>query len=357
MKTGMIFTSAAIQEMSRGDVKSVIGNEKYKAIRSQDSHPLFVALGLAHEGKSYGRIIGRRGTERGAEKIWPRSRIHELINLINRVVNPGHWTPANKDSGPLGIPLYLFHNKDNSPRSPVGRLVAAVTRNISGRAHALGIGYITDPGVREKIKAGELDTCSIEAELEFRSQASDSGPKQWIVNAVKSITGVALGSRAFQNPGFAGAGILAAVQEFNQGTEDSGEDIRVVELEKSLRQRDEEIRNLEAEVQRFKSEADSNRKAEEVVQIAKKYIEGRNLSGPERSFILDDLKELSHYFGKDDGKLEEKVVGRVKSQLERVEQMRRCYNSSVSIPAPPERGSGNTRGKHGIDGNPLIPRN
>jgi hypothetical protein len=364
MKTGLTFTHASIQEMAQGEVKALISDHLYNAVKEADPHPLFVALSLAHEGKSYGRIIGRRGADMGAEKIWPRSRIHELVKLINKAINPRYTTNTKRApaQGTSGIPLYLFHNRDNSPRKPVGRILTAISRHIRGKVHAVGLAYITEQEVKKKIRKGELDTCSIEAELEFQSSTSKSAGREWIVNAVKKITGIALGSKAFQKPGFAEAGILAAVQEFDDEIEDTRENQKDMdgmgtsELNRKLQDREEKIRNMEAEMQRLKEDVELNRKKEKIVELAGKYIDGTNLSPMERSFLMEDLKELSHSFDAGSTDFEKQLANRVRQKLERIDQLRRYYNATVLIPAPPEGGPANQAQDQRILSNPLIPR-
>ncbi|GEM_PF-1519009 len=363
MRTGATFTSAAIQEMASGEVRALIGDDRYQAIKAKDPHPLFVALTMAHEGKSFGRILGRRGAKQGAEKIWPRSRIHELVQRINTTLNSMSLSAENKGQGisASGVPVYLFHNQDNSPRNPVGRVIAAVSRYVRGKVHAIGIAYISDPEARKGIRNRELDTCSIEAELEFQrsssnSDTADSPGRAWIVNAVQKITGLALGSKALQSPGFADAGILAAVQEFDADTDTSNEKGQVLDLEERLIEREREIQNLELEVQRLRQDAETNRKTAKMVELGEKYLDRANLSQTERSFLMDEIQDMAHSFGESNEEFEAQVASRLKQQLKRLEKMRRYYSSTSSIPAPPERGSESLSGDQGILSNPLIPR-
>jgi hypothetical protein len=369
MRTGATFTSAAIstgsvgQEMASGEVQALIGEERYQAVKAKDPHPLFVALTMAHEGKSFGRILGRRGADQGVEKIWPRSRIHELVQRINATLNSRSLLAESKrqaQSG-SGIPVYLFHNQDNSPRHPVGRVIAAVSRYIRGKVHAIGIAYISDLDARERIRNRELDTCSIEAELEFQRSSSpsdhaDSPGRAWIVNAVRKISGLALGSRALQSPGFADAGILATVQEFDADTDSYNEKVQVLDLEKRLMEREKEIRNLEAEVQCLRQDAEANRTTAKVMELGEKYLEGTSLSQTEKSFLMNEIQEMAHSFGASNEELEAQLASHIKQQIKRLEKMRRYYSSTISIPAPPERGSEDLSGDQGILSNPLIPR-
>ena len=95
----------------------------------------------------------------------------------------------------------------------MGEIVAAAERWARGVMGAAGVAYIHDPEAKEWIRKGRLDTCSIEAEIEcLRPKGAADEP--WIVSAVRKVTGVALGDSMIARPGFAGASILAVVEEF-----------------------------------------------------------------------------------------------------------------------------------------------
>lgn len=237
MNSEKVYLCAPVQEMARDEVRALIGEERYQAIKAHDPHPCFVALTAGHEGESRGRILSRgagfKHVPRGTKKRWSAERIRELAR---------HLAQA---------PVYLFHNADNSPRRKVGEIVTATVRRLKGRLHALAVAYIADPEARERIRLGELDTCSIEAELEFsRRRKAES----WLVEAVRRVTGLALGSRAFASPGFPGAGLLAVVQEFEPVDPEKEE--RMPSLENQLQQRDQRIQELEAELAQLKQPTD-----------------------------------------------------------------------------------------------------
>lgn len=250
MNPEKIYLRAPLQELAPEEVKTLLGGERYQAIRARDPHPCFIVLSAAHEGESRGKILGGRvGANPGApaesRKHWRAERIRELVR---------HLTQA---------PVYLFHNRDNSPRPPVGEIVAAALRRLQGRLHALAVAYIADPGVRRRIRAGELDTCSIEAELEF-SRREKTEP--WVVSAVRRVTGLALGSRQWAEPGFPGAGLLAVVQEFEPV------DPRAEGQKNSPRNRgrrgEGRLRRLERELAEIKQQLDAARISEQAAKIA-----------------------------------------------------------------------------------------
>jgi hypothetical protein len=241
-----IYLAAPIQEMAAEAVKELIGEARYRAIKAQDPHPLFVTFSAGHEGESRGRIIARAaGFKPEAQpKRWSAERIRELARRLAKA------------------PVYLFHNADNSPRRRIGEIVTAAARSLKGRLHAVGVAYIADPGAREQIRSGELDTCSIEAELEF-SRERRAG--SWLVDAVRKVTGLALGSRATATPGFPGAGLLAVVQEFEPEEKEAEKEIS--RLQGEIKDREERIGQLEAEVGRLQSTGEPGQLAAAVAKL------------------------------------------------------------------------------------------
>ena len=267
MKPEKVYLCAPVQEMARDEVRALIGEDRYQAIKARDPHPFFVALTAGHEGESRGRILtGGHRLETGAtetgdhrlktcatSKSWSAERIRELARHLRQA------------------PVYLFHNSDNSPRRPVGEIVAATARRLKGRLHALAVAYIADPTARGRIRSGELDTCSIEAELEFsRRRKTES----WLVEAVRRVSGLALGSRALASPGFPGAGLLAVVQEFEGEKKES--------LEDQLQQRDQRLEKLEAELKQLKQQTDPARVSEQVARLVAEQVQKALESAPGR---------------------------------------------------------------------------
>ena len=178
----LILARAKIEEMSAEEVKQRIGEARHQAISRRDPHPMFVELIAGHEGWSTGRMSAGSGEGKPARKLWTRERIRELVERMKG-----------------GAPVYLFHSPQR-PRPPAGELLAAAERWLSGRLSAWGVAYISDPEARRKIRSGELDACSIEAEIEcHRSPNQPSG--SWVVNAVRKVTGLALGSSRLARPG------------------------------------------------------------------------------------------------------------------------------------------------------------
>ena len=230
------------------EVKTLIGEARYQAIKVKDPHPFFVAFTAGHEGESRGKVLdGVSGPQPAAQptrKRWSAERVRELAQRLAQA------------------PVYLFHNADNSPRRKIGEIIATMARRLRGRLHVLGVAYIEDAEARERIRQGELDTCSIEAELEFsRRDRAES----WVVQAVRKVTGLALGSRTAATPGFSGAGLLAVVQEFEPVETEGEEEVR--RFEDEIKSRDERIRQLEAEIARLTRPAEPAKLSEAMEKL------------------------------------------------------------------------------------------
>ena len=181
--------SARVAEMSAAEVAAAVGAEALAAVRREDDRPMFVELIAAHEGVSTGALAG---SGRPAIKIWSRERGSELAARL---------AP--------GVPVFAGHG--GTGRRPVGRMLAAAGRMISGALAAAGVAWISDPAAKARLRSGELDTCSIEAEVELHRVPGD---EHWVVGAVRRVTGVALGDRRRERPGFAGATVLRVIEEF-----------------------------------------------------------------------------------------------------------------------------------------------
>ena len=191
---------ARIEEMSVERARERIGEAAYVGIRREDAHPMFVELLAGHEGWSCGQVVrGSRG--RPARKRWSRERIVELAAGLG-----------------LGAPVYAGHARPGARRRAVGRMVSAAERWFRGVMGAAGIAYIADAETRSRVRSGELNTCSIEAEVELhRGPSEEEGT--WVVDAVRKVTGVALGDARRSRPGFPGAALLAVVEEFAEEPE------------------------------------------------------------------------------------------------------------------------------------------
>jgi len=327
----LVLKSGKIQEMSAAQVEELIGREQYHLIKKRDAHPFFVELLVAHEGVSRGKILN--GCLNGsARKFWSAERIQELVSKLSR----GR------------VPVYLFHNSDNKPRQRVGEILSAYAGKIQGAVSALALGYIWDGQVKEKIKKGELDTCSLEAELVFEERKVERGVGapgiyDWIVNAIEKVSGVALGSRGVAKPGFAGASVLAQVEEF-----ESDLNVNSSELEQRLREKEQELADLKEELAGYKKERENAERRQRFKEILERNLRGRNLRREEERHLEDEVGERIEL--KDIGleELEDAVKEEMDKELIRLAELKRAYQRAEGVKVALEKE------KH-KSGNPLIP--
>jgi len=331
----LILKRARIQELAREEVKRIIGEEHYQKIKSVDPHPFFVELLVAHEGISKGKILDG-GLNGSTKKLWSKERIKELAKKLNA-------------SGPEGamVPVYLFHDPLNRARSKVGEIVRAVVKRIKDKLSVLALAYISDPKIREQIRKGELDTCSLEAELVFERRENSVREKigvvDWVVNAIEKVTGVALGSRRFCSPGFSEAMVLAQVEEFE-------EDFLGAEgIKQELWEKEREIEELRQELARYKEEKEKEERRRRVEELVGQALVKRNLKAEEQRLVIGLVSERVELKKPGKEELELEVQKELEKELARLNSIRRIYQKSGQVISPlePESSSGK---------NPLIPR-
>ena len=199
--------SAKIQEMPEEQVQLHIGADRLQAIRDEDPHPLFIGLDVGYEGVSGGEVMGK-GTQ---EKHWQEPQVKELARKLN---------------GP-DVGLFDQHKKPGSSRAQVGEVVSGFSAEEDSLIHAYGVAYVKDAPTREKIQRGDLDICSVEADVVFELGEDDT----WVVAQVDKCTGVMIGNGKFQRPGFRKAGIVAVIQEL-EDNEKEGEEMNLIDLMK-----------------------------------------------------------------------------------------------------------------------------
>lgn len=326
----LVLILSRLEEMSGEDAVGRIGSARYRLIREQDPHPMFVTLLAGHEGWSSGKLLTGSRQGRKARKRWTRSVISQLADRLR-----------------AGAPVFLFHSDSKGARRPVGEIIGAAERWVKGVLNAAGLAYISDPDTRQRIKTGELDTCSIEAEVECRRdpQAPSDG---WIVDAVRKVTGIALGDSRVVKPGFPGATLLAAVEEFEtDGGNALPETEEITGLEARLKAKDEELKSLSAELADFKAREQESRRSQEAAARAEKILAGRNVSDAERSIILDEIKKRPPV-GSD---LESAIGARVEEELKKISRLRELW-AKERVAAPPEKPNDHDP----VKSNPLIPR-
>jgi hypothetical protein len=360
---GMVLILAGIDEMSAGEVQDRIGESRYQAIRGRDRHPMFVELLAGHEGYSTGKLGAGTGRKRPARKKWARERMSELVTRLRD-----------------GVPVFPCHSQTGKPRRPVGEIICAAERWVKGMLGATGIAYISDPAIKQKIRSGELDTCSIEAEVECHRE-TQTQDDAWMVDAVRTVTGIALGNSRLHKPGFPGAALLAAVEEFedinpeNPGRRNSPDarpsEIfdremllddpvvtqmisdcrerdaqRIQDLAMRLEAKDKKIRELSGDLERHKAGEKKRTQAVLSEEVARKILADRNATAEERRIVLDEVRKMPPT---DEG-LEKEVVARVERELEKMDRLKKLW-SKERIATPPEIADPGNPAGH----NPLIP--
>ena len=170
--------------MSQADILDHIPTSAYMRIKEKDAHPEFRAYVIGEEGESTGKLIGIGSVV----KRWARSAIQKLHEKIQ-----------------FGMKAYHEHNQDNSHagRKPVGETVGKFLREIGGKLQTILISYIYPEYRREP-----LDAASIEADIELKSTQNGHDVD------VLDVTGVAFGDSKKFKPGFANAGLIMSLQEF-----------------------------------------------------------------------------------------------------------------------------------------------
>jgi hypothetical protein len=183
---------ARLQYMSSREILNYIEDEKMRAIKREDSTPLFRAYVIGQEGTAKGYLIGVGNVV----KRWFQSAIEKLADKLK----PG---------------LKLFHQhgdetNEHGGRVEIGEVVGRTIKRIADKVSAVMIAYI-----KPEFRYIPLDVASIEADTEM----TDDGDFD-----VKEITGIALGNSAVNKPGFPGATLLAQIQAFAKShVRDGGE--------------------------------------------------------------------------------------------------------------------------------------
>ena len=321
----IVFQKTRARELDIERVRELIGKEAYQSIKQKDLHPFFVELLIAYEGISRGKILGS-GLNRPVRKFWSRARIKELVEKLK--------------SG--SVPVYLFHSSDYFPRRKVGEVLTARVEEFKGRLNALALVYVSDLEVRALLRRGELDTCSLEAELVFEKSEKRKGLVQWLVNAVEKVSGVALGSRALTKPGFAGARVLALAEEFEEEFFPPQR-----ELEQALREKEEELSRLREELARYQREKEEAQRQQKVNQLVEEYLKTRSLSPKEKKIVQEAVCERVQLKSSAETPLEQSVEKELERELARLAELRQIYQKP--IPSPPEP-------ENPYLENPLIPK-
>ncbi|MFO8056110.1 MAG: hypothetical protein R6V10_02290 [bacterium] len=350
METIRIITT--VEEMSAGQVMERIGKRAYEALRRNDPRPMFVELLAGHEGWSTGNMVtGSR--KKKTRKFWSKEKIIELAQRLSP-----------------GVPLYLSHERPGTERAKVGEIKAAWQSKKGRKAGASALAHITDPAVKNSIREGQLDTCSIEAEVVCkRDQGLEND--SWLVSAINKVTGVALGKKSQSRPGFPAAAVLAMVEEFENDepqepsqpdqereshcpdsnpselfSKDTLENDPVVkEIITSRRHEDEErIHELSRKIEDYEAKANQETAASRAEDVARRELAGSSLRESEKDIILDELRRRPPENTRD---LEAKVKSRIETEVEKMKKLRKLWSREF-IPSPPEK-------EKPKPANPLIP--
>lgn len=193
---------AQVREMANSAVTALLGQSVYDRLTAGDDAPFFVEMTVAHEGTSTGEVQGFGAMV----KEWGKRVIRALVSAFN----PAGRVPARIFDG-----VEHWHGNEGG-RVAVGEIAhsRAVERN--GRTEAQVVGYVFPafPDVREAVRAGERDCCSIEADVVLSADAA-----RVVVEDVERASAVVLGHTSRQTPGFEGS-TVRALSEF--GPVDAG---------------------------------------------------------------------------------------------------------------------------------------
>jgi hypothetical protein len=180
-----------IQAIDENQILSMIDHDTLEGIKAKNPHPCFKAYSLCHTGISKPKILGQ-----GVAPIsWTRAAIQSIKNVITK-----------------GVKFFHLHNADNSTsgREALGEVVASKEMEIGEKLHHVVIGYFPNP---EKVK--DKDIISQESLWDFIKDGS-----QIIADKICELTGIAMSSSSVDKPAFSDARLLAAVQCFDEMTDE-----------------------------------------------------------------------------------------------------------------------------------------
>ena len=194
---------ATILEMASSEILQYIPANIYEGIKARDSHPVFRAYVIGHEGISEGKVVGHGNMV----KRWFASAIDKIHEKLQ-----------------YGTKVFHEHAKTNehTGRTSIGEIVGKAKEIIKDKLSAIAIMYI-----KPEYKDLPLNVASMEADIYL----SDDRNKGIFDVNVEDITAVALGDSAVNRPGFTDATLLVQVQElvdqsqFNLGGEEMGNTI------------------------------------------------------------------------------------------------------------------------------------
>ena len=198
-----------VQEMAAEEILDHVSASAYKRIKAGDAKAEFRAYCIGHEGESTGKVVGVGKVI----KKWARSAIEKLTEKLA-----------------IGTKVFHMHGpaNENENRKPIGEIVGKVLSNAANKLSSIAIAYIYSD-----YRDIPLDVASIEADIRLPERIGSNVKISAEDVDVGEITGIALGNSAIVKPGFAGAALLAQLQEFadnvDRGNRSRGGDIMTLD--------------------------------------------------------------------------------------------------------------------------------
>ncbi len=185
MMAKQVFLRGSVRELASDSVRQLLGNVSYARAVGDDPSPFFVSMVIAHEGESRGEVKGI-----GARiKEWTRKAVRAVV----RAFRPSGRVPAILFDG-----LIAWHGNE-STRQAVGEVVYSRVTELAGIEAAETIGYVYADQVdlREAIRRGERDCCSMEADVLMIQEG-----QRLVIDDVERGSAIVLGHTSRQLPGF-----------------------------------------------------------------------------------------------------------------------------------------------------------
>lgn len=186
-----LFFTATIQELQSVNNQIDVPEYVRERIIAQDPHPFWAILEVGREGISKGDL-GHLGK---TSKRWTSVAIKELSEKIKtaKIFTGNHGDPEDES------------------RPSFGEIVHAYNDEVDGKKRALAVAYIKDEKVREQIKSGELNICSIEGMVNVVNKMGN-----FIIDSVEKVKGLLIAKSKDAMAGFNSAGVMLSVQELGE---------------------------------------------------------------------------------------------------------------------------------------------
>lgn len=187
---------AKLLHMANSEIKAMIPPYYFEDIKRRDPKPLFKAFVVGQEGQVEANWVGVGKVV----KHWFKDAIGKLSKRI--------WS---------GLKLFHNHAETNDSdvtRPEIGEVAGSQTKTIDGKFSTVIAAYIYPEYAKLP-----LDIASIEANI--RIDNMDDNDEVHDVD-IDDIVGIALGSSAFDKPGFPGATLLGQLQAFAEKPKPTG---------------------------------------------------------------------------------------------------------------------------------------